>query len=255
MNQEAIFEIWAPDSAVWSPWVKPVLFAHLDGLPSETPGGGAVAAAWAPAPESGTALILDLPGAEGIGQGLALAARGYRPVPLYNAVPGPDLTLDGALLVAVEVRPIMAALRDGAEKLAALPLAPAAPPAFLLDAHRRAEGRGIPAAAFDNRSICFTTDFPSANFLLARGIKRGWLVQRAGRQPQSDLAHTLRRWQEAGLPVELLTLDPPGPPAPLVIPRPAWYGAMFQRALAALGLRRAGGGGFGDWGPDSAGGG
>ena len=44
---------------------------------------------WSPAIDEKVAVVLDLPGAEGVRVGLELAARGYRPVPLYNAVPLP----------------------------------------------------------------------------------------------------------------------------------------------------------------------
>ena len=39
------------------------------------------------------------------------------------------------------------------------------------------------------------------------------------------------------------------------VKRPSWYRVMFQRALMAFGLRRALGGGFGAWIPDSSSGG
>jgi len=46
---------------------------------------------------------------------------------------------------------------------------------------------------FDNRSVCFTTDFPSANFLSAQRVGGVVLVQQTGTRPQLDLAHVLRR--------------------------------------------------------------
>src|ERR1700743_2874691 len=90
MNQEKIFSTWAPDESPWSCWAKPVLFAYLDSAASEISIAEATADMnWAPLANERVALILDLPGAEGISTGLSLAARGYRPVPLYNAVPLP----------------------------------------------------------------------------------------------------------------------------------------------------------------------
>ena len=100
---------------------------------------------------------------------------------------------------------------------------------------------------FDNRSVCFTTDFPSANFLAAQRIGRVVLVQRSGEQPQLDLAHVLRRWQQAGITILLKRLDLPGPPVPCEIGRPSWFGAMFQRALSMVGLHYGEAGGFGAW--------
>jgi hypothetical protein len=261
MTSDEMFAVWAPERALWSRWVKPVLFAYLD---AATPDPPAVQAAWdlswAPGVEARAALVLDLPGAESVFVGLALAARGYQPVPLFNAVPLPaeEPLLDpdsGRPVAAVNVLPILGALKAGAEQLAALHLSCDAPPAFLLDANRRGEGREVLPDEFDNRSICFTTDFPSANLLCAQNIRRAVLIQPRGDQPQPDLAHALLRWQEAGFVLEQVRLDLPGAPAPFVVARPRWYGAMFQRALAALGFRRAAGGGFGGWVPESSAGG
>jgi hypothetical protein len=206
------------------------------------------------------ALVLDLPGAQGVLVGVALAARGYRPVPLYNAVPLPfgQRFLDpltGRVVAAVDVLPILSALRKGAQELAQLNLPSDAPPAFLLDANRRGDGRKMRPDEFDNRSISFTTDFPSAKFLASQGIQRVMLAQANKAEPQSDLAHSLRRWQEGGLRLERLNLDPASRPEPFEVARPSWYGAMFQRVLSSIGLRRSRGGGFGAWVPDSSAGG
>jgi hypothetical protein len=124
----------------------------------------------------------------------------------------------------------------------------------------RRTGNGMPAAGgfdnrsmagyFDNRSVSFVTDFPSATRLLSFGIKRALLVQRFKGQPQADLAHTLRAWQEAGIAIELKEMAQPGPPVPCVIARPSWFGAFWYRAMSALGLQRSELGGFGGVLPD-----
>src|SRR6266700_8081876 len=91
MNKEEVFATWAPEASLWSRWVKPVLFAHLDSAPLLSPAPAPVLNLdWAPAAEENVALVLDFPGAEGVTAGVALAARAYRPVPLYNAVPLPS---------------------------------------------------------------------------------------------------------------------------------------------------------------------
>ena len=108
---------------------------------------------------------------------------------------------------------------------------------------------------FDNRSVCFTTDFPSANYLSTHGIRGVLLVQREQVEPQTDLAHVLCRWQDAGLPLQRMRIEQPAEREQFEVNRPSWYGAMFQRVLAAFGLRRAPGGGFGAWIPESSAGG
>ncbi len=255
MNEEEIFSAWAPEEATWSRWAKPVLFAHLDAASSDIPDMRTpVDVSLAPASTENVALVLDLPEVDGVLAGVELAAVGYRPVPLYNAIPLPSRQNPSDLharLAAVSVVPIISALRDGAEQLARASLPADAPPVFLLDANRAGE-RKLDPGAFDNRSIILTTDFPSANFLASKGIRRVLLVQRDKVEPQPDLAHILRRWQDGGIRLECKTIDLPGQPEPFEIARPTWYGAMFQRALVSIGFRRAWSGGFGAW--ESAGG-
>ena len=261
MIKEEIFAIWSPDDSIWSTWVKPVLFAHMiTGFPPSQNGQTPLEVGWAPTVQEKVVLLLDLPKAEGVWLGLALAACGYRPVPLYNALPLPfDVPMFDPIsqrpVAAVDVLPIVRALEQGAEQLARLNIPDDAPPAFLLDANRQGNNVRMLPDEFDNRSICFTTDFPSANFLLQHGIQRGLLVQRERIEPQADLAHVLRRWQDGGLPLQRMRIDQPAVRESFVVTRPSWYGAMFQRALAALGLKRAPGGGFGTWIPESSAGG
>lgn len=259
MNKEEIFSIWAPDESPWSRWTKPVLFAHLDAPISQAAENLSRDVIWIPAPEERVAIVVDLPGAEGVQVGIDLAARGYRPVPLYNAVPLPFAAqvlnpVATGFVAAVDVLPIVSALAESSSQLAQITLPPDAPPAFLLDSNRQGDGRPMNPGDFDNRSICFTTDFPSANFLHAHGIGRVLLVQRSRILPMSDLAHILRRWQDGGLAMEKTRVDFPDGRQPLEVTRPSWYGTMFQRALAAMGLRRARIGGFGAFVAASAGG-
>src|SRR2546427_336043 len=92
MMPKQIFEIWAPSSSIWSPWAKPVLFTPLwcreeDTSEEDVPSADLtwLGDAWG----EGSACIVDLPGKDSMEVGLALVRRGYRPVPLYNASPGP----------------------------------------------------------------------------------------------------------------------------------------------------------------------
>lgn len=256
MTKDEIFAIWAPEDSPWSRWAKPVLFAHLDSPGSHMPGQEPRQdVGWAPPPSEKVALVLDLPGAAGVLAGLALAKNGYRPVPLYNAVPLPSNeplvdTETGRAVAAVNVFPVMISLRSGATELAGLRLPNDAPPVFLLDADRSADGRTMHPEEFDNRSISFTTDFPSAHFLSAHGVRRAILVQPDRIAPRPDLAHTFRRWQEAGVRLESKSLNSSGSPIALDVPRPSWYSAMFQRVLSGLRLLRAPNGGFGAWVPE-----
>lgn len=261
MTKEEIFSIWAPEDSPWSNWAKPVLFAHMDTTFADLPQAESAADPSSFPPADGrVAIVLDLPGAEGVHLGVALAQRGYRPVPLYNAVPLPTIVrvLDPGVaqpVAAVEVMPILSALRAETERLSRSNLPASAPPVFLLDSNRQGDGRVMAPGQFDNRSVCFTTDFPSANFLRAHDIERAVLVQRERTEPMQDLAHTLRRWYDGGLVLERMRIDAPSTPERFDVSKPSWFGMMFQRALLALGLRRSPAGGFGAWVPNPSAGG
>jgi hypothetical protein len=255
---ERTFQAWAPDAGIWSAWAKPVLFAHLDGAvelaaaapADELPAAGPAIAAL-PEADGRSVVVVDLPGVQSVSAGLLLARLGYRPVPLFNAVPPPAPQPPDSPRAAavVDVASIMAALVAGAEGLATLHLPVDAPPAFLLDANRRTGGATVvrlEPGEFDNRSVSLTTDFPSGNLLRSRGIERAIVLQVTASQPQADLCHTLLAWQSGGgIRIEIQPADSTAPPQPATIRRPPWFGMLWQRFLATLGLRRHPLGGFG----------
>lgn len=263
MTPEDVYECWAPAGGRWSPWAKPVVFAHLHllhdsldafaptdmpGLPGTPPSLDAT---------GDTAVVVDIPGADGVELGLLLASRGFRPVPLYNAVPLPVLSTGTRSMgpVAVDLRGVAKALDEGATVLAATTLPWDAPPAFLLDARRRAGDvtARIGPGTFDNRSVSLPSDFPSANALLAAGVTRVVVVvvmyTLTEQIPQPDLAHTLRRWQDAGIRIELFRLGADATPRPIEVPRPRWYRHAWHGLLVRLGLRPHLLGGFGGFIP------
>lgn len=255
MTREMIFDVWAPARSRWSPWVKPILFSFM----SEISVGVSIAErsmtdfSWLPPADGGTVLVLDLPTAQAVIEGVEIAKRGYRPVPLYNAIPWQQ----GSALAEfadplVEVGAIVRALRAITPLLAMESLPDVAPPAFLLDSNRRVPTRVIEPGCLDNRSISFPTDFPSANFLLAHGLRRVVLVQRFHPQPQPDLAHTLRAWQDAGLTIEVKELGEEGGPHPIEVPVPSFFGKCFYHALKMLGFKRSTLGGFGGILPEAS---
>ena len=257
MTGEATYGAWAPEGSPWSAWVKPVLFACMTGDAASDPAGASEEAVpWAPSADSGTAVVIDVPSSRGVGLGLALARLGYQAVPLYNAAPS-----SGAGYPAVEEEPlvdmraILVALQAAAPELAANPPRRGAPPAFLLDARRRGHGATASPGRFDNRSVSFTTDFPSARSLVSHGIRRGLLVQIESDEPQADLAHTLRAWQEAGIELALKRLDGSSEPGALSVTRPSRFGALWYRASMLLGMRRHPLGGFGGTIPEPSEGG
>jgi hypothetical protein len=256
VTQEEIYAVWAPEEAVWSPWVAPVLFAHLP--PSSTeevfaPGD----VRWAP--EGGDwALILDLPGAECITTGVSLLNHGYRPVPVINAVPGPvEITSLGLgnppqFNSAIDMMPIVGALVSQTTVVQQATFHAEAPPAFLLDS-RRGEAPAPGEGAFDNRWIVIPQDFPSANFLRKQGISKVLLVQRDRMEASADLAHVLLRWQQAGIDIWARRTDTPETIERITVKRPPLFKAAWYRVMAMLGLRRSSAGGFGSHVPETTG--
>lgn len=209
-KKQLIHGYFAPSEGRWTPWVKPVLFAHLDEKHTPQP--------LPPAPDwivselltplfdaqrrdvanpyrhterlHEVALVVDLPGRMGAHMGAWLVEHGFRPIPLYNAIPDPH--------GVIELGSLMNALVDMAEELQKLP--DDAPPAFLLDARRLGlEWSSVIVDRFDNRSRCFSSDFPSADTLWEAGIRRVVLIQERGTEASTDLAPTLFSFRDRGI--------------------------------------------------------
>jgi hypothetical protein len=248
VNREYVLNVWAPPGAPWSAWAKPVLFAHVDPLAvtEEIVLPEASETTWMPEPDGSTALVLDLPGTAAVAMGLAAARKGFRPVPLYNALPSAGPVISHAGGAACDIWPIIQAISAATADLDKLNLPYEAPPAFLLDATRRVgAGMTLTPGMFDNRSVSLPTDFPSVNRMLAMGINRAVLVQRHSPSPQEDLSHTLLRWQQGGITIEAVLVEEHTGPIPIVVRRPPMYRILWQRLLATAGLRRNPLGGFG----------
>jgi hypothetical protein len=248
-SKEAIFDMWAPKSNVWSPWVKPVLFACMTSEP-ESPTKQSINLDWVKKGDLSTAYVLDLPGAKGIWTGLDLVELGYRPVPLYNALPGPigyfySPSDEGPIVSQVNMKEIMASLWHGSLKIKEGKFASNAPPVFILDWNRRSGTEDVESGDFDNRSISFPTDFPSANVLLSKKISRVVVVQESGDQPQEDLVQTLRRWQDSGIKIELKLVSDTGAPRPIQVRKPPLIKVFWLHALALFGKGMNPHGGFG----------
>lgn len=242
---EELYKIWAPPESHWARWAKPALFAQLASVPPPTTPLQVREISQGKVPESDgrTVIIVDLPGAESVLTGAALAMRGYRPIPLFNAV--------RAANEIVDQDPIIAALSGFADELSLQRLPPDAPPAFLLDAARIRTADGLPRdtnivpGVFDNRWLTMPQDFPSAKYLRERGILNGLLIMNRKFEPQDDLCHVLLRWQQGDIRLSVDQLDDSNQPAPLAVRTPSHFRSMYHRTLVLLGLRKNSAGGFG----------
>lgn len=251
MTREEIFAVWAPSESPWSDWVKPAAFAHLPRLFAAINGAETIDLSWAPWTQNRTALVVDLRGAATVRYGLALAALGYRPVPLFNAIPPP---MPSECAAVVQIEPILSAITSGAEMLRTTSIEPNAPPAFLIDADRQTIHNSPTSGAFDNRSVVFTTDFPSAARLAKHAIGRVVLIREQADGLGADLAGALRTWHQDGIQLLAKWLDRPGDPIPFTPPPQYWWTRLWNRAVVYLRFRRNAAGEFGEFIPHAAGG-
>lgn len=198
-DAEALFSIWAPEASPWSAWAKPVLFVQSE--PTEpvplpvaelTP---EIANGRVPARTGRAAIVVDMPGAQGIACGLVLAEAGYRPIPLYNATTGTGQEL-------IDLNPLRSGLIEGAAALQVLRLPDDAPPAFLIDS-RRVDGMPAPNM-YDNRWMVFPQDFPSARALMAAGLETVVVIRSDTVMMKPDLRWVLRHWKREGMVVKQL---------------------------------------------------
>ena len=245
MNRTDAFAAWVPDlpddefGPAWTQWAKPVLFAaiseasppitlqevNLSGLESEIRSR-----------DKSVAIIVDLPGTQAARVGLACARMGLRPVPLFNGSSGrEELIVTGELIET---------LRAGAVEVQSQPLSNHAAPVFLLDSRRMSPDITPQPGKFDNRWLTFPQDFPSANLLIARGVSTVIVIQQKTGQPAEDLAHVLRRWQDAGISIQTATPESTAA-EPTEVKRPARFRRLWYGVLALMGLMSNSAGGFG----------
>ena len=238
MTKEELYDAWAPEGVEWSAWTKPVLFAQWPDTvtpPMRSAEWAEPSYLWLPQSSGRTVVVVDLPAVESVHTGIALARRGYRPVPLFNTTHGPS--------PIIETVPLMIELGRGAGELKTISLAAQAPPVFLLDANRMQPGMPPSPGKFDNRWVVFPQDFPSATFLRSHGVAEVLLIH-AGGGVQEDLAHVLLRWQQAGLRI-FAAAPADSSPRDITVSKPSWFRRAWYRAITAARLRRNNAGGFG----------
>jgi hypothetical protein len=243
---ESAFAAWAPDGVLWSEWAKPVAFV----LPSMTMGADSIPQPTQPAAlpdflDPKSVVVVDLPGVDAVHAGLALARRGYRPVPLFNGTSGPSAVID--------VSPVTRALWDGAPTLERHTLALDAAPAFLLDSRRNVTAAPIRPGSYDNRWVVLPQDFPSGSLLASRGMRSATVLQTGTVSIAPDLAHVLRRWQESGLQIRVVDVGSGRVAENVTVPKPSGFKLAWYAAIALFGLRRSNVGGFGSLIPEHTG--
>jgi len=194
MKGKEIFKIWAPGGSKWTDWVRPVLFVAIDdgGRANSVMNFELPDISYIDKAEGNTAIILDLPGYDGIKEGLVLAKLGFRPIPLYN---GTNEQLGAMALVDNHI--IINALVWGASELSAIDMPASAPPVFLLDSNRTHRYK-MSVSIFDNSWDLYNQDMPSAEYFMNNGINK---IIVKGETIQKDLAKILYEFQKKGITI------------------------------------------------------
>src|SRR4029453_2540608 len=123
-----------------------------------------------------------------------------------------------------------------ADDVAGATLLPDAPPAFVLDVGRMAEGKLPLPGQFDNRWMVFPQDFPSGRFLQRRGLRRVLVIQRGGPIAE-DLARVLIGYRDSGMEIWVQEPDGERQPQPAVLAGVSWMKHLFFRAMVLPRLR------------------
>lgn len=242
MTDSDVFEAWASPASIWSTWARPTLLVSdplplLEPRPSTCAPATQIVLSQLPAANGSAALIVDLPGARSVEFAIAAASVGYRPIPLFNGLPGPSALIDSASIVR--------ALRESTPALTSLTLSDHAPPSFLLDSARLPPHRLPTPGQFDNRWIVFPQDFPSPTFLKARGVASVVVVRDSSVPLGEDLRAALSTMQAAQLAILQCSDSTPAPPLPLSTSRP-WRTTLHALLWRmGLSLHPDGVGGFG----------
>ena len=106
------------------------------------------------------------------------------------------------------------------------------------------------AGSYDNRWVTLPQDFPSGVLLASRGFQHATLLHDNGLTIRPDLAHVLRRWQEAGIEIRVIDVRSGEVADRVQVPKPSGFKLAWYAVTALLGLRRSNVGGFGSMIPE-----
>lgn len=196
MTEKEIYKIWAPSGKAWIDWVRPVPFVGMRGYTKQY----TCTSFCIPQPNvadevyQAAAVFVDLPGEESVSMGIALAKKGFRPIPIYNG------TIEQAgARATVDNQTVGEALTVGAVELSGLELADDALPAFLLDRNRLNRFK-MEIALFDNSWDIYPQDIPSAEYFIDHGIRQIVII---GESVSKDLKKILYEYQKKKITIYL----------------------------------------------------
>ena len=194
MTGKEIFQIWAPTGRKWVDWVRPVPFVAMNEYSKIYNISNATinTADYIDETFTNAAVIVDLPGAWSVREGIALAGQGYRPIPVFNGT----IEQKGAR-ATVDNQSVGIALMQGASELAGIEIKEDALPAFLLDSNRMNRFK-MEASLFDNSWDIYPQDLPSADYLINNGIHKIIII---GETLSKDLKKILYAFQKKNIEI------------------------------------------------------
>ena len=189
MKGKDIYKIWAKENSKWANWIRPVPFVGINENMKiyEISDFVIPKIKYITEFEKNTAIIIDLPGNDSIGEGLAIAKLGYIPIPIYNGTdeqPGAIATVDN--------NNIKLGLIKGSLELEKIKIENNALPVFLLDSNRVNRYK-MDVSIFDNSWDIYPQDMPTAEYLLKNDISK--IIVRA-EKIQRDLSKILYKFQK-----------------------------------------------------------
>ena len=193
MNAKEVYKVWARPS-IWSGWVRPVPFIDVDKdyKPDAILDFTIPEIYYVDSYQQNEAIFIDIDGPSSIKEGIALAQKGYRPIPIFNGtnpLPQSDTNVDNRLL--------MPYLIYGAEKLKSIAISEDASPVFLLDSNRLNRYR-TNRSLFDASWDIYPQDIPSCKFLQSHQISK--IIIR-GTKVSKDLEKVLYPYQQKGMKI------------------------------------------------------
>ncbi len=189
MTGREIYRIWAPMGKKWVNWVRPVPFIGINEYSGmyNFSNIDTTLIEFIDEKNKDTAIIVDLPGTDGVKTGIGLAKKGYRPIPVYNGT-----TPQQGARATVDNRTIGVALEWGASELQKIEISDDALPAFLMDSNRLHRFK-MDASIFDDSWDIYQQDMPSAEYLINNGIDRIIII---GESVSKDLKKILFEYQK-----------------------------------------------------------
>lgn len=204
MTGREAYNIWAPAGKKWVDWVRPVPFVSVDEYsklysisPMAIPkikflSDGENVHNKSERPYADAAVIVDLPGAESVREGIALANEGYRPISVFNGT----IEQQGAR-ATVDNQSVGMELLWAAEVLKGIHISDDAMPAFLLDSNRLQRFK-MEVSLFDNSWDIYPQDIPSPEYMLDNGVHRIIVV---GDSVSKDLKKILYAYQKKNIEI------------------------------------------------------